>query len=83
MPAAPKISPQKNGPLIAFGLLLFFLVGCAEHRSMTREEKAKAKHRAFCKYEAGLGGVVHDTPSDYARLARYHKCMQRRTGEKE
>lgn len=83
MPAAQKLSPPKNGLLIASGLLLFYLAGCAEHRSMTREEKVKAKHRAFCKYEAGLGGVVYDTPSDYAKLARYHKCMQRRTGEKE
>ena len=81
MPTAQKISPPKSGLLIA--LLLFFLAGCAEHRSLTLEEKAKAKHRAFCKYEAGLGGFVHDTPSDYAKLARYHRCMLRRTGEKE
>ncbi len=83
MRAKPKIFPLRNDLLVASGLLLLFMAGCAERMTMTREEKAKAKHRAFCKYEAGLGGVLQDTPSDYAKLARYHRCMQRRTGEKE
>ncbi len=78
-----KTTLLMNNLLIALGLLLLFLAGCVEHRTMTREEKAKAKHRAFCKYEAGLGDIVQDTPSDYAGLAAYHKCMKRRTGEKE
>lgn len=58
------------------------MAACSGHRTMTKKEKAKAKHRAFCKYEAGLGDTVQDNPSDYAALAAYQRCMKRRTGER-
>jgi hypothetical protein len=48
---------------------------------MTKEEKAKEKHRKFCKYDSGMDGMVEDSPSGYAKLAAYNKCMKLRTGD--
>lgn len=48
---------------------------------MTKEEKAKQKHREFCKFDSGIGGMVDDNPAGYAKLAAYNKCMKLRTGD--
>jgi len=63
------------------GFLMIFILGCGGSRTMTKEEKIKAKHREFCKFDAGIDGMVDDSPSGYAKLAAYNKCMKLRTGD--